>query len=83
MSVIEVMKNATARIAVTRVRVLPTPRAENSEPPPPPPPMPRAPPSERCSRTTPIKRQSDEEMDDEDHSQHGRGLSGGCDAGVA
>src|SRR5262245_28498551 len=48
-----VAKNAAASPAVTRVRKLAAPRPVMK--PPPPPPMPRAPPSERCSSTAPIR----------------------------
>ena len=46
----EVAKNSAPRIAVARESALAWPRPVMK---PPPPPMPSAPPSERCSRTTP------------------------------
>ena len=49
----DVAKKHAAKIAVARVKVLPTPRDENKLPEPPP--MPNAPPSERCNITRPIK----------------------------
>ena len=53
---IEVRKKQAARIAVVRVKALPTPRAENRFPPPELlPPIPNAPPSERCNMTVPIR----------------------------
>lgn len=48
-----VEKNATARSAVARVRIFPAARPDTK--PEPPPPIPRAPPSDRCSKMTPTR----------------------------